>query len=37
MAEIKLFDTWTFQEEMPEPFSQFLKSKRKIIRRIVLP
>lgn len=27
MAEIKLFDTWTFQEEMPEPFSQFLKKK----------
>lgn len=27
MAEIKLFDTWTFQEEMPEPFSQFLKKE----------
>lgn len=25
MAEIKLFDTWTFQEEMPEPFGRFLQ------------
>lgn len=25
MAEIKLFDTWTFQEEIPEPFRQFLQ------------
>lgn len=27
MAEIKLFDTWTFQEEMPEPFSRFLQKE----------
>ena len=27
MAEIKLFDTWTFQEQMPEPFSQFLQKE----------
>lgn len=27
MAEIKLFDTWTFQEEMPEPFGQFLQKE----------
>ena len=25
MAEIKLFDTWTCQEEIPEPFRQFLQ------------
>lgn len=27
MTEIKLFDTWTFQEEMPEPFSRFLQKE----------
>ena len=27
MAEIKLFDTWTFQEQMPEPFSRFLQKE----------
>ena len=27
MAEIKLFDTWTFQEEMLELFSQFLQKE----------
>lgn len=27
MAEIKLFDTWTFQEEMPEPFGRFLQKE----------
>ena len=27
MAEIKLFDTWTFQEEVPEPFHQLLKKE----------
>ena len=27
MSEIKLFDTWTFQEEVPEPFHQLLKKE----------
>lgn len=25
MAQMKLFDTWTYAEEIPEPFSGFMK------------
>ena len=25
MAQIKLFDTWTYAKEIPEPFSKFMK------------
>lgn len=27
MAEVKLFDTWTYQERIPEPFENLLKKK----------
>ena len=34
MAQIKLFDTWTYAKEIPEPFSRFMKELK--IRKTTL-